>query len=99
MRVKLIQLPYLAVGSPTQIAVPGVAQVGLGNSPEATCRVEARGELAGDAFVLDEPVLSRQPDGLFVEMFGLEVPPFDSGDLGTDQGRTVCEVLGAVMCP
>ena len=57
LRVGLIQLSYLTVRSPTQIAVTGFAQVCLGDSLEGTSREESRGELASDAFVVDETVL------------------------------------------
>ncbi len=99
MRVGLIQLPYLAVGPPTQIAVPGVPKVRLGDGLEATCRVEPRSELACDPFVLNEPVLPSQPNGLFIETLGVKLSAFDAGDLGTDQRGSICEVLGAVMGP
>jgi hypothetical protein len=71
----------------------------LRDGRKAACRVEPCGELAGDGFVLDESVLPSQPDGLFVETLGVELPPFDSGDLGADQRGAVAEVRGAVIRP
>src|SRR6266481_10192367 len=44
MRMKLFELPHLAVGSPTQISVAGVLQIHTGNLLEAMRRVEAGSE-------------------------------------------------------
>src|SRR3979411_1896770 len=41
MCMKLFELPHLAIGSPTQIAVAGVLQIHAGNLLEATRRIEA----------------------------------------------------------
>src|ERR1700733_6798908 len=44
MWMKLFELPHLSIGSPTQIAVARVPQIGMRKLFEATRRVEARGQ-------------------------------------------------------
>ncbi len=55
-RIQLIELPHLAVGSPAQVAVAGVAQVELGELVEAARPVEGGRALIGDRLVVDEAV-------------------------------------------
>src|SRR5882757_5645656 len=45
MGMKLFELPHLAIGSPTQIAVAGALQIHAGNLLETTRRIEAGSEL------------------------------------------------------
>src|SRR5262245_15091311 len=61
-----LELPDLSIRAPLPVAGPRVAQVSLGDSLEATCPVEPRGELQGESLVVDEPVLMRRTDGAFV---------------------------------
>jgi len=74
MRMKLFELPHLAVGSPTKIAAPCLPQIRVGDCIEAARRVKARGQLMGQALVLDEAVLARRVDGLFVEALRVQFP-------------------------
>ena len=74
----LLELPDFAVGAPAQIAVPGVAQIGMRDRFKAACSIEPCGEFVGDALVLDEPVLTRQPNGLFVETLGFQFSAFEA---------------------
>ena len=99
MRVGLLQLPYLALGTPAQIAVPGIPEIRVGDRLEAACSIEPCGAFVGDALVLDEPVLARQPNGLFVETLGLQFSAFEACDLGGDQRRATPKVLGTVLRP
>ena len=59
VRVELIELPDLAICAPAEIAVTGIAQVGLRDGLEAACGVEASRKLVGERFVVDEAVLAR----------------------------------------
>ena len=95
----VLELPDFAVGAPAQIAVPGVAQIGMRDRFKAACSIEPCGEFVGDALVLDEPVLTRQPNGLFVETLGFQFSAFEACDLGGDQRRTTPKVLGTVLRP
>src|SRR5258706_2054895 len=56
MRMKLFELPHLAVGAPAETTVPGVAQVELGELIEAARPVEGGSALIGDRLVVDEAV-------------------------------------------
>src|SRR3984885_11874235 len=96
IRVDLIQLPHLSVGSPTLVTVPGVSQVGQGINFEAARRVEARCEFAGERFVVNKSVCAGRANGLLVEPLGVELAIFQACDLRTHQSRAVLEILRAV---
>src|SRR4029077_6400684 len=96
---QLVELPHLAMGSPTQIAIAAVPQIHTGNLLETARRIEPRGELVGDPFILDEAVLTRQADGLFVKVDCIERAAFDAGALRTDQRNAVLEILRAIRRP
>ena len=57
---------------------------------EAARRVEPRGHLMGQRFVLDEAVLVTRLNRLLVQTHGVEVSPFEAGDLGRHQ----CVLVG-----
>ena len=99
VRIQLVELPHLAIGSPAQIAVAGVPQIHMGNLLEATRRVEARGEFVGERLVVDKAVGAGRADGLFVEPLGIELAAFDAGDLRADQRGAVLEILRAILGP
>src|SRR6516165_8959787 len=46
MRVQLIELPHLAVGPPTQITIPGVLQIRLGDRLKTARQIEPGGEFS-----------------------------------------------------
>src|SRR5882672_9833887 len=98
-RVTLVELPHFAERAPPKIAVPRVSQIGVGDGLKAARRVEARGQLMGQALVLDEAVLARRVDGLFVEALGVQFPLFQTRELGANQCRPVCERCRTVVCP
>ena len=79
--------------------MPGFAQVEIRERLEATRRIEPRGQLIRQSFVLDEALLARRPDGLLVETFGLQFPAFQARNLRADQRGSVCEVLRTVLRP
>ena len=87
------------VGSPTQVAVPGVPQIRVRDLLETTCRVEARREFVGERLIVDKAVCVRRADGLFVEVHGIEVAAFDACDLRTHQCRAIFEILRAILRP
>src|SRR5229473_5096012 len=99
MRMKLFELPHLAGRAPAKIAAPRLPQIRVGDRIEAALRVEARGQLMGQALVLDEAVLARRVDGLFVEALRIQFPPFQTRELGANQCRPVCERCRTVVCP
>src|SRR6195256_2885979 len=72
MRMKLFELPHLAIGSPTQIAVAGVLQIHAGNLIEAARRIEAGSEVIGERLLVHKAVVAARADGLFVEALGIE---------------------------
>ena len=97
--IHLVELPHLAVGSPTQIAVAGIPKIHTRKLFEPTRRVEARGELVCERLVVDEAVGACRADGLFVEVLSIELAPLQARDLGADQRGAVLEVLRTVLRP
>src|SRR5947208_9611879 len=81
LSIHLIKLAHLAIGSPTQVALPGVSQVEMRDLLEAPGSVEARGEFIGERLILDKAVRVCGADGLFVKMLGIELAALDACDL------------------
>src|SRR6202171_5218670 len=63
MRMKLFELPHLAERAPAKIAAPRLPQIRAGERLDAARRVEPRGHLMGQAFVLHETVLAGRSNG------------------------------------
>ncbi len=99
MRVAFVELRHFAERAPAVVAVPRVAEIRVGDGLEAACRVEPRGHLVGEALILNEAVLARQQDGLLVVAHGLEVPPFEAGDLSQHQRVLIGEGRRIVFGP
>ena len=99
LRMEPIELSHLPVGLPAQVAAPGVAQIELLDLLKAAHRIEARRQFISQGFVLNEALVTRRPDGLLVEPFGIQLPAFEAGDLGPHEGGAVLEGFGAVRRP
>src|SRR5882757_3131999 len=99
MRMKLFELPHLAIGSPPQVAVPGVSQVEMRYFIETTGRVEARSKFVGERLVLDEAIDAGRTDALLIESHSIDVTAFQARDLGSNQRGAVFEVLRALLGP
>src|ERR1700721_1037273 len=99
MWIKPVELPHLAIGAPAKIALPGIAQMGVGGCLGAARIVEPGGELISDGFVLNEAVVAGCPNRPLVEAHRVEVAAFDPRDFGAYQCGTVFEILGAVLRP
>ena len=65
--MELIELPHLAIGAPTEVAVAGIPQIAMRDLLEAARRIEACGKLVGERLVVHEAVVAGGADGLFVE--------------------------------
>src|SRR5260370_6877129 len=87
------------MGSPTEITVPGVPEIGVGDRLEAARRVEAGGHLMRQGFVLHKPILARRPDSPLVQPHGIKVPAFDASKLGRYQRVLVAESRWIVFGP
>src|SRR5712671_5877023 len=99
MRMKLFELPHLSGRAPAKIAAPRLPQTGVGDRIEAARREEPRGQLMGQALVLDEAVLASRLNGLLVQTHGVGVPPFEARDLGQHQRVLVGESRWIVVGP
>ena len=97
--VAFVKLLYLAMGAPTVIAISRVTEIRVGDSLKAARCMEPRRQLVCEAFVLDEAVLARQSNSLFIEAFCVETPIFDAGYLRRDQSMAILEVLRAGVGP
>ena len=84
-RVQLDELPHFAVGSPSLVAVPSFSQVEIRECFEATRRIEPRGQLVRQTFILDEALLMCAPNGLLIQAFGLEFPAVKASNLRAHQ--------------
>jgi hypothetical protein len=62
VRVERIELPYLAVSAPPQVAEAGVAQIELRDLLEAARRVEACGQFVGKRLVVDKAIGAGRAD-------------------------------------
>src|SRR5215510_2959538 len=95
----MVELFYLAIGSPTEVAVPGFAQIRIRDSVERARRVKAGGGLVGNRLIMDESVCVRGADRLFIEPHRVELAAFYSCDFRANQGGAIFEILGAILRP
>src|SRR5215472_13575972 len=98
-RIQLIELPYLSVGAPSQIAPPRVSQVEMCDFVEATRGVKAGAQLVCERLILDEAVCACRRDGALVQVHGLERASLDAGNLSAHKGDAILEVFPAVLRP
>src|SRR6266481_6564197 len=68
-----------------------------GRGPAAT--IKSRSELMGDAFVLDETVITGQSNGLLVQTHRIGVSVFETGDFGQHQRMLVGKSRWIVFGP
>src|SRR4051794_27770798 len=99
IRVKPIELPYLAVRAPAEITIPRLAQMGVGGCLGAARIVEPGCRLMGDRFVVNKTMVAGGANRLLVEAHGVEFAAFDPGDFRAYQCGTVLEIIGAVLGP
>src|SRR6267142_7214769 len=97
--MKPFELPDLAERAPAKVAAPRLPQTGLGDRLEPARRIEARGNLMGQALVLHEAVLACRVNGLFVQTHCNGVSPFETRDLGRHQCVLVGERRWTVFGP
>src|SRR5260370_39377871 len=99
MWVRLLELLYLAVGAPAEIAVPGVPQVGMADRFEAAIQIKSTRDFVGNTLVVDETIFACEPDGLLVETHRVDVPAIDASNLDTYQGVLVEEGRRTALRP
>src|ERR1700720_4752780 len=97
--IQFFKLANLPCGSPTEITVPGVSHVRMGDRFNTTRRVEARRQLVGERLIVDKAVCAGRADGLFVEALGIEFAALNACDLGAHQRCAVFEILRAILRP
>src|SRR5215831_12638391 len=96
MGIHLVELPHLAVGTPSQIAAASFLQIHPSNPIETARSVKPRCEFIGDTFVLNKPVLACEMDCLLVQKFRLELVPLDASDLRLYQRGMTPEIFLAL---
>src|SRR5215471_15445253 len=99
VRIQLVQMPDLAIRTPSQIAISGFPKIQVRELLESARHVEAASEFVGERFVVDKAVCLGRVDRLLVETLGIQHATFQSGDLSTDKGGAVLEIFGAVFRP
>src|SRR5450755_4066752 len=99
MWMELLELMHLALGTPMQVAVPSVPNIGLGNRLAPKRIVEPCSKFVCNALVLNETLCARLPNGLLVEAHGIQLSAFNARDLRIDQRRSAPEVLRANRGP
>src|SRR3984885_6389111 len=77
----------------------GPAEVEILECFEATRRIEPRGQLVRQSFILNEALLTGGPNGLFIETFGLQFPAVQASNLRAYQGGSVREVFLTMLRP
>src|SRR3984893_13315486 len=97
--IELFKLANLPCGSPTEITMPGVSHVRMGDRFKTTRRVESRGQFGGERLIMGKVVGLGRADGLFVEAFGIEFAAFNACNLRTNQRCAVREILRTIFCP
>src|SRR6266404_1879264 len=97
--MKLFELPHLAIGSPTKIAVAGVLQIHTANLLEATRRIEAGGEFIGERLIVNKAVCAGRANGLLVEVHRVNIAAVDASNLGADQRGASFEIVRAILRP
>ena len=99
VRIELIELPHLAVGTPERIARPRVAQVRRAGRLEPALQRKAAGQFVGQRLMVDKAIGAGGVEGPFVEAQGIELAAFEACDLRAHQRGAVFKVLGAVLRP
>src|SRR5262249_47273911 len=97
--IQLLELPYLAIRSPPQVAVSSIPQAPVRGLLEATHPVEPRGELVRNSLVVDEAVCTGRMAGLFVQAHRVSIATFDAGNFGTNKRHAVFEILRTLLRP
>src|SRR5262245_66555799 len=97
-RILLLELPDLPISTPLSVAITSALQTGPGNPIKPAVRVEVRGDLVGDGFVVDEPVVAGRSDGLLIKPDRVRIAAFDSRYFSIDQQCSVFGVFGSCAC-
>src|SRR5581483_4644988 len=99
LREPVLELPHLAVSSPTSVAVACIPQIEAGNLFKSACRVEVGGQFVSDGLVMNETAFSGRLDGSFIKTLGVELPALKTRNFGADEGGAVREILGTILRP
>src|SRR3984957_5564991 len=94
-----VHLTNLAIGTPTNVAGPRILQIRITNGLKPSICVKSCSQLVRQAFVLDETVLLRRADRLFVEALGIQFSAFQARNLGAHERHSGEEICRAIFCP
>src|SRR5580704_9022178 len=70
--IELLELANLSVGSPAQVAVPRIPQIGRRDLLETARRVETSRKLVGNRLVVYEAIFVRGTDGLLIQILSVQ---------------------------
>src|SRR5215469_3042253 len=99
LRMELIELPHLSIGSPSEVTPPCVSQIEIRDLLESARRIKAGSQLVGERFVMDKTVCACRRDGAVVKVHGIERASLDTGNLSADQRSTILEVWRTIDRP
>src|SRR5258708_21822612 len=97
--IRLVELPHLSDGPPTEITVAGIPQIQVRNLLEPTRRVKARGQFVSDRLIVNKAICTGRADRLLVETLSIELAAFDPGDLCADQAGSVLKISSTIPFP
>ncbi|MNP18768.1 hypothetical protein D3C76_1112620 [compost metagenome] len=97
--VTAIQLAYLPLGPPAQVAITSVAKVGTGNPGQPPGAIETRRQFAGQRLDMHEAAVTRQLDSLLIEMLGLDQSSFHPCNFCPHQCQPAGEGCRALLRP
>src|SRR5258707_2602360 len=97
--VAVVELSDLSPGTPADVAVAGLVQIGICHLFETAKAIESSCQFAGERLVLEEASLRRQADRLLVQRHGLDVPSFEARPFRRDQRVFMRERRRAALRP
>src|ERR1700748_2753483 len=95
----LVELSDFRPGSPADIAVAALVQIGICNLLEAPKPVVPSCQFVGEGLVLEEVALRRRPDCLLVQRHSIDIPPFKARPFRRDQRVLMSEGRRAARGP
>src|SRR5580658_4766151 len=98
-RIAFVELPYLAMGAPTVVAVPRGTEIGVTGCFQIARQVESSRKLVGYGLVVNQARGACRTDRTFVQPLCVEFPPLDPRHLRPGEGRPVGKILRAMESP
>lgn len=98
-RMRGLEQRGFGAGPPFQIALMRVAQIRLRSDLDVARGEERRRKLAGKRLVVNETIVFRRANSLFVKRLRLERTPLDTRDLRAYERRAALEIVRTIPRP